>query len=87
MAFRTAENFDFDNYLSRTYPPVYRGPLMAAPESEAAAVAELDRDLELRKEGLRCTRGLLVGILLEIGMAIVLYEVCHAAWYLWHLHR
>ena len=87
MSARTVQNLDFDHYLARTYPPVYRGPLMAAPESEAAAVARLDRELESRKEGLRCTRGLLIGILLEIGMAIALYGVCHAAWYLWHLYK
>ncbi|HUN83269.1 MAG TPA: hypothetical protein VMU48_02765 [Terracidiphilus sp.] len=87
MSTRIAQNFDFENCLSGTYPPAYRGPLMAAPESEAAAVARLDRELESRKEGLRCTRGLLIGILLEIGMAILLYGVCHAAWYLWHLYR
>lgn len=86
MSIRTAENVDFDSYLSRTYSPVYRGPLMASAESEAAAVARLDRELEYRKEGLRCTRGVLIGILLEVGMAIVLYGICHAARYLWHLH-
>lgn len=87
MAVRAVENLDLETLLSSTYPAVYRGPLMAAPESQAAAVSHVERELESHREGLRCTRGLLVGILLEIGMGIILYGIWQGVWYLLHLHR
>ena len=87
VAVSTVKNLDLESLLTNTYPAAYRGPLMAAPESQAAAVSRVERDIQSRREGLSCTRGLLVGILLEIGMGLILYGLWQGVWYLLHLHR
>ncbi|HLY43632.1 MAG TPA: hypothetical protein VKR52_20630 [Terracidiphilus sp.] len=87
MAVSTIDNLDLDTLLSISNPAVYRGPLMAAPEMNSAAASHEERELASRREGLNWTRGLLVGILLEIGMGIILYGLWQGVWHLMHLHR
>jgi len=87
VAVSTVDNLDLEFLLKSTYPAVYRGPLLATTEPQAITVPAPERELESCREGLSCTRGLLVGILLEIGMGILLYGIWQGAWYLVHLHR
>jgi hypothetical protein len=81
VSVRAFDHLETGVLLSSMQTAEYRGPLLGASDSEASLSAMERRDLaESDLEGPRCVKGILMGIGLELLMAISIYGA-------WHLMR